>query len=35
MKVSSETMIVVGAVLLAALMAGQESRNEWQAHRFG
>ncbi len=29
MKVSSETMIVAGAVLLAALMAAQESRNEW------
>ena len=30
MKVSSETMIVLGALLLAALMAGQESRNEWK-----
>ena len=30
MKVSSETMIIAGALLLAALMAGQEARNEWK-----
>jgi hypothetical protein len=29
MKVSSETMIISGAVLLAALMAAQEHRNAW------
>ena len=30
MRISSETMIIAGAVLLAALMAGQETRNEWK-----
>ena len=30
MRVSSESMIVLGALLLAVLMAGQESRNEWK-----
>ena len=29
MKLSSETWIVVAAVLLAALLAGQDVRNEW------
>jgi hypothetical protein len=33
MKLSSETWIVVGAVLLAALLAGQEVRNEWTLTR--
>ena len=31
MRTSSETMIVIGAVLLAVLLSGQESRNEWKA----
>ena len=30
MRASSESMIVLGALLLAVLMAGQESRNEWR-----
>ena len=30
MRASSESMIVLGALLLAVLMAGQESRNEWK-----
>jgi hypothetical protein len=30
MKTSSDTTIVIGAVLLAALLAGQESRNQWK-----
>jgi len=33
MKLSSETWIVVGAVLLAALLAAQEPRNQWTLTR--
>ena len=31
MKTSTETMIVLGGVLLAVLLTGQERRNEWKA----
>ena len=31
MKASTETMIVLGGVLLAVLLTGQERRNEWKA----
>jgi hypothetical protein len=33
MKLSSESWIVIGAVVLAALLAGQEARNEWKLTR--
>ena len=33
MKLSSETWIVVAAVLLAALLAAQEPRNQWTLTR--
>src|SRR3954471_11468918 len=33
MKIASETWIVVAAVLLAALLAAQETRNEWKLTR--
>src|SRR6266568_7559475 len=35
MKLSSETWIVVAAVLLAALLAGQERHDQWSLSRGG
>jgi hypothetical protein len=35
MKISSESLIVAGALLLAALMAAQEHRNQWKICRSG
>ncbi|MCU1233140.1 MAG: hypothetical protein JWP63_1107 [Candidatus Solibacter sp.] len=35
MKLSSETWIVIAAVLLAALLAGQQRRDEWKLTRGG